>query len=53
MIYCIFGQIFPKQALKVTIFFNILNRPKNGQTILFLVKSFNEGQMATLAHLLF
>ena len=26
-----FAQIFPKQALKCTIFFNIQKRPKNGQ----------------------
>ena len=27
----IFAQIFPKQALKYTIFFNFQKRPKNGQ----------------------
>ena len=44
----IFVQIFPKQALKSTIFFIFRKRPKNGQIILFLAISFRKGQMATL-----
>ena len=43
----IFAQIFSKQALKDTIFFNFQKRP-NGQIILFLANSFKKGQMATL-----